>query len=266
MLMTHSAGFQSATWPYKQDTNREPFEPTNWEQLVAVMPNQEIAFAPGSRFHYSNPAWIYLARVLESLTGDGWQDYIHKNVFAPLGMSRSYFGRTPHYLRSHRSRRYVVSDGADGKPATTDHDGDFDPGITIPNGGWNAPLADAAAYGAFLIGVTGDDAAIKSRYDAVLPRATLQEMLQPQLATTFSTSHGVQDIGLGFFLTSIGGQRIAGHSGHQGGFASFLHFNPAIGRAVVAAFNTDDATADADTRKSFTAVKEQALRVLADAS
>jgi hypothetical protein len=56
MLLSHSAGFQNPTWPYKQGKSWEPFEPTTWSQLVAMMPYQEIAFTPGSRYSYSNPA------------------------------------------------------------------------------------------------------------------------------------------------------------------------------------------------------------------
>src|SRR5204862_2059271 len=80
MLLTHTAGFQSPTWPYKQDKPWEPFEPTTWAQLVAMMPYQELAFPPGTRFQYSNPAFIYLARVVEQLTGDPWEVYAQKNV------------------------------------------------------------------------------------------------------------------------------------------------------------------------------------------
>ncbi|HEY7879100.1 MAG TPA: serine hydrolase domain-containing protein, partial [Gemmatimonadaceae bacterium] len=58
MLMSHSAGFQNPTWPYKQGKPWEPFEPTTWSQLVAMMPYQEVFFKPGSRYSYSNPGFI----------------------------------------------------------------------------------------------------------------------------------------------------------------------------------------------------------------
>jgi sulfur-oxidizing protein SoxA len=35
-----------------------------------MMPYQELLFEPGSRFSYSNPAFIYLARIIEQITGD----------------------------------------------------------------------------------------------------------------------------------------------------------------------------------------------------
>ena len=69
MLLSHSAGFQNPTWPYTEGKPWEPFEPTRWEQLVSMMPYQELIFAPGSRFGFSNPAFIYLARMIEHITG-----------------------------------------------------------------------------------------------------------------------------------------------------------------------------------------------------
>jgi CubicO group peptidase (beta-lactamase class C family) len=189
MLMTHTAGFQGATWPYKQNKDWEPFEPTRWSQLLAMMPYQEIEFAPGSRFGYSNPAWVYLAHTLEDLTDEPWQYYIQKNIFAPLGMAHSYFGNTPAWLRSERSHNYSVSKDDKGHVITTDGGADFDPGITIPNGGWNAPLADLATYIGFLTGAGRQDPAVRERYEGVLRRATLEEMWQPRVLADEEPGH-----------------------------------------------------------------------------
>src|SRR5215472_5770440 len=143
MLLSHSAGFQNPTWPYKQGKQWEPFEPTTWNQLVAMMPYQEVLFQPGSRFSYSNPGFIYLARIIEQLSGDSWETYVQKNIFAPLGLTHSYFGVTPYFLASDRSHNYSLRhDSATGRRFVQDNGADFDPGITIPNGGWNAPLSD----------------------------------------------------------------------------------------------------------------------------
>ena len=65
MVLSHTAGFQNPTWPYTKGRSWEPFEPTTWNQLVAMMPYQQLEFRPGSRYGYSNPGFIYLARVIE---------------------------------------------------------------------------------------------------------------------------------------------------------------------------------------------------------
>jgi len=88
MLLSHASGFQNGTWPYSDGKPWQPFEPTEWAQLVAMMPYQELSFKPGSRYSYSNPGYIYLARVIEHFTGDPWETYIQKNVFAPGTFSR----------------------------------------------------------------------------------------------------------------------------------------------------------------------------------
>jgi len=40
-LLSHTAGFQGPTWPYRDETKPwQPFEPTEWAQLVVMMPYQ----------------------------------------------------------------------------------------------------------------------------------------------------------------------------------------------------------------------------------
>ena len=36
--------------------------------------------------------------MIEQITGDPWDAYVQKNIFAPLGLDRSYFRATPYYL------------------------------------------------------------------------------------------------------------------------------------------------------------------------
>ncbi|WP_129780767.1 serine hydrolase domain-containing protein [Peristeroidobacter soli] len=261
MALTHTAGFQGPTWPYRTDDAWQPFEPTSWEQLVAMMPYQKIEFAPGSQFGYSNPSWIYLARTLEHLTGDPWEYYVQKNVFTPLGMTRSYFNTTPPHLASHRSHRYHVAKDAAGKYSVDDLSGEFNPGITIPNGGWNAPLTDVATYIGFLTGASGGDAQLQQRYDSVLKRSTLEEMWQPQSASADMVK-GTDSVGLGFFVSKRGQQRVIGHTGSQGGFLSFFFFDPASGRGVVGAINTSHGPSiDHDEVSAFQKVMALALQV-----
>jgi CubicO group peptidase (beta-lactamase class C family) len=243
-LLSHSSGFQAGTWPYGRGRPWEPFEPAQWEQLVAMMPYQQLHFAAGARYGYSNPGFIYLARVIEAITGDPWTVHIQKNIFAPLGLARSYVGATPYYLAAHRSHNYDVErDSSSRRDTVIDGGADFDPGITIPNSGWNAPLDDLATWLAFLTGAAGTPAE-QARHDLVLSRASLDEMWRPVVnVSTDSAGRPRIDMGLSFFIHQIDGRRILGHTGSQAGFRSFTYFDPQTKSAIVWSFNTANARA-----------------------
>jgi CubicO group peptidase (beta-lactamase class C family) len=245
MLLSHTAGFQGGTWPYGNNQPWEPFEPTTWNQLVAMMPYQRLLFRPGSRYAYSNPAFVYLARVIEQVTGDPWDAYVQKNIFAPLELTRSYFRATPYFLTAHRSHNYHVRKDSAGRVQLVDNGADFDPGITSPNGAWNAPLGDLVKYTAFLTNAMLPGMS-RERYDVVLSRKSLEEMWQRGLPMTAGyESNPQQWMGLSFFIRERNGQRILGHTESQAGFRSFFYFDPSNGMAVIAAFNTTNTVAPA---------------------
>lgn len=263
MLLSHSAGFQNPTWPYTNGESWQPFEPTNWDQLVAMMPYQKLLFKPGSRFGYSNPAFIYLARIIEAITGDQYQTYIQKNIWAPLGMDRSYFGATPYYLARDRSNNYTLeSDSAAGVHLVA-NGRDFNPGITIPNGGWNAPLADLATWMAFLTGADRGDSLTASRYRTVLTRSTLHEMWQPVVSRAEAVNAPeLGGMGLSFFLYPQGSDTLIGHTGEQAGFRSFFLLNPRTRTAIVANFNTTNDVEPRASSRGFGAVMAEAERIV----
>jgi CubicO group peptidase (beta-lactamase class C family) len=203
-----------------------------------MMPYQQLHFAPGSRFGYSNPGYIYLARIIEQLSGDPWEVYVQKNIFSPLGLSRSYFGVTPYHLAEDRSHNYSVVFGTPSSQIK-DNGADFDPGITTPNSGWNGPLSDLAAFAAFLTGSTRGDAGRERSYAAVLARSSLEEMWHP-VHPAGGTEAAPEEIGLGFFIRSSGKRTIIGHTGSQAGFRAFFWVNPGNATAVIAVVNTDD--------------------------
>ena len=264
MLLSHSAGFQNPTWPYTTGEPWEPFEPTRWEQLVAMLPYQRLWFAPGSRFGYSNPAFIYLARVIERLTGDAWQSYVYKNIFGPLGLMRSYFAATPYHLAPYRSDNYtLVRDSGSGERVVA-NGREFDPGITIPNGGWNAPSDDVARWFAFLAGAPPGDSALGRRYDGVLGRSSLVEMWRARLPATEPVTGAAEpdSVGLSVFVLWRHGVRFVGHTGSQAGFRAFAYLNPATGAAVIAVFNTRNDLREEESAVGFRDVRDRALALI----
>ena len=254
-LMSHSAGFRASTWPWGGDKPWHPFEPTSWEQIVAMMPYTDVQFAPGSKYSYSNPGVIFLGRIIQLLSGDDYEVYVTKNILMPLGMQRTFFDRAPYFLRPFRSHSYVRDDAG-----LREAPFDFDTGITVSNGGLNAPFGDMARYLAFLSG--SGDSAVLATYNTVLKRASLEEMWTPQIRA--SEGEGVNgtdsQAALSFFVEqwpldsrrslATGPVELVGHSGDQNGFISHLYLHRPSRTAWVISLNTDTTASKDGSRPS----------------
>lgn len=232
-LMTHSAGFRGSTWPWDKGEDWEPFEPTEYSQLVAMFPFTEILFKPGSKFSYSNPAIIFLGKIIEKLSGDDYEVYIDKNILKPLEMYHTYFDATPYHLLKYRSASYYIENG---KRTTARFDANT--GITVSNSGLNSPITDMIKYLNFLIG----DPSKQEVYEGVLKRSSLEEMWKPQIAAPVDANGNADfttDIGLIFFLDQRGPTLHLGHGGDQNGFISYIDFEPQKREASIMIFNTN---------------------------
>jgi CubicO group peptidase (beta-lactamase class C family) len=250
-ILSHTAGFRAGTWPFGGGKDWHPFEPTEWSQLVAMMPYTEVEFAPGSKYSYSNPGIVYLGRVIEKLSGEPWETYIDKNILRPLGMTRAFFDHAPYHLIAYRSHSYTLVKGK-----LEEGRFDFDTGITVSNGGLNAPLGDMEKYVRFLLGHAETEVGAR-----VLTRASLEEMWRP-VALVETAGDDRVDIGLCFFIEKRGKRNLIGHSGSQNGFISHLYLDAAAHTGYVVNFNTeaaDEAPApntrnlDAEVREYFVA-------------
>ena len=226
-LMSHSAGFRAGTWPWQDEEKSWQDQPRHWSQIVAMLPYTEVLFEPGSKYSYSNPAIIFLGRVIEILSGDDFEVYVDKNILRPLGMHDAFFDNTPYHLEKKRSHVYRNIDGQ-----LEDLGGDFNSGITVSNGGLNASLNDMAKYLRFLIGDSNEP-----RYEALLKRSSLDEMWRP-LHKSAEQDGIVDHMGLTFFSKQVGDVIYKGHTGSQFGYTSFFYVDPERGTACIAAFNT----------------------------
>jgi CubicO group peptidase (beta-lactamase class C family) len=243
-LLSHSSGFRDSSFPWKDETKDwQPHEPQKWEQLAAMMPYTEILFKPGSKYSYSNLGIIFLGRVIELITRDDYEVYIDKNIFKPLEMSNSYFDTTPYHLLKYRSHSYWLTDG-NLTPARFD----VDTGITVSNGGLNAPLPDMVKYLNFLMG----DAKKQETYDRILKRSTLEEMWKPQVSLPEAKDgkNRKDFMSLSFFIEDNYDQHFIGHSGGQNGFVTHFYLNPETRAAYLVAFNTHAVPTEKNTSQN----------------
>lgn len=118
-------------------------------QVVRYMMGRRLDFDPGTREAYSNFGYCVLGRVIERAAGTGYEDYVRREVLAPLGIRRMRLGRTlladrapgevRYYPRRDRAVPSVFPAAAAGP------DGDAGAGKTVPvaYGGWCLESMDA---------------------------------------------------------------------------------------------------------------------------
>jgi CubicO group peptidase (beta-lactamase class C family) len=244
-LLTHSAGFRNPTWPWDCDDQTncdwQPFEPTHWAQVAAMLPYTHVAFKPGTQWSYSNPGYVFLGQIIERLSGDDFEVYVEKNILMPLGMTESYFDRSPYFLESHVSASYLRAGDK-----LTEQPFNFDTGITTSNSGLKAPIKDMVKYLRFLIGDPANPV-----YNFVLKRSSLEEMwtgvlpVAEQDKSSTAYTKDAPKMGLGFFLLNLNGHRYVYHDGDQGGFSSEIFIDPERHAAGILAVNTTDTGAPA---------------------
>ena len=83
-LLTHSSGL-----PREAGAHWTTFDFPTTEQLRELMPAREAAFAPEVRWKYSNLAYSVAGLIVEAVSGQKWADYVHREIFQPLGMTSS---------------------------------------------------------------------------------------------------------------------------------------------------------------------------------
>jgi CubicO group peptidase (beta-lactamase class C family) len=76
----------------------------------AVVMDVSLACHPGDCYVYSDLGAIVLGLVVERVTGQGLDVYLHERVFAPLGMTRTFF-RPPDSLRKKVAPTSLTADG-----------------------------------------------------------------------------------------------------------------------------------------------------------
>jgi N-acyl-D-amino-acid deacylase len=99
-LLEHRGGFDSTDSDPQFEALRiaasalEKPAPATHTDIIKYMMGQPLAFAPGTKYVYSNLGYNVLGRVIEHIAGLDYGTYVKANVLAPAGISRMELGRT----------------------------------------------------------------------------------------------------------------------------------------------------------------------------
>ena len=230
-VLTHSTGLQN--WRFNRDQKLE------------------FAFKPGERFQYSGEGFYYLQRVLEAITGRGFEGYMQERVLKPLGMSNSTFiwnstaeqrmswghnsrGVANESFNAQQGRKMMATAELRKKPLSewkhedvvkafveANKDAPAFPNFLLPNtaGSLITSVDEYALFMARLMSVAKESG---------LSETTRREMLSPQMKVSSAISWG-----LGIGLETYKGRQYFWHWGDNGVFKDFMIGDPASGSGIV---------------------------------
>jgi CubicO group peptidase (beta-lactamase class C family) len=114
--------------------------PARANDIIRYMLRRPLDFDPGARDAYSNFGYCLLGRVIEKISGQSYEEYVRKEVLAPLGIRTMRLGATLPEKRARGEVKYHVPDKAKapavmgprlGKP------------VPLPYGAWYLESMDA---------------------------------------------------------------------------------------------------------------------------
>ena len=194
-VMSHRAGLV-----------REPpignyFDPEQPTQLATTesLNRTSLVYPPGTRTKYSNAGIGLAGAVVETITGQSFEDRVQQTILNPLGMASSTFLRS-RVDESRVAEAFMWSHDGQRFPAPI-----WDLG-TLGAGNLYSSVNDASR---FLIAVLNGGEIAGSR---VLSADLLKQMLTPQ--------EGGTDYGIGFGLGKLDGHATFGHGGAVYGYAT----------------------------------------------
>lgn len=195
-LLTHTSGIKSYTsipewlslWRKDMDL----------KELVGVFKDKPMDFAPGERYAYNNSAYVLLGVIIEKVSGQSYQDFVEKNIFAPLGMKHSFYDNTSRVIPRRVNGYSKVKD-------------------SFTNAAY---LSMSQPYAAGSLVSSVDDLAL---WDAALYTDKLikQESLKRAWTSAKLSSGKLTNYGFGWGISSYQGHRLIEHSGGINGFATY---------------------------------------------
>jgi CubicO group peptidase (beta-lactamase class C family) len=214
-IMQHTAGFEEQA---KGILNDDPRSPGFESLLKAWTPNR--VFAPGTTPSYSNYGASLAGYIVQRLSGEPFDTYIEKHIFAPLDMQYSSFRQPlPANLVPLMSKGY---------PRASEEPKPYEIIGPAPAGSLASPAEDMAH---FMIAHLRNG---EYQGQRILSAATAEQMHNSPL-TVIPPLNRME---LGFFETNINGHEVIAHLGDTDDFHTSLHLFLQDGVGFYVSFNS----------------------------
>jgi N-acyl-D-amino-acid deacylase len=114
--------------------------PAEADQIVRFMMGWQLDFDPGARHAYSNFGYCLLGRVIERVSGRGYEDHVRRDLLEPLGIRSMSIGATLREGRRPREVRYYTRRDRTALAVVGER---FAAKVTRPYGAWHLEAMDA---------------------------------------------------------------------------------------------------------------------------
>jgi len=211
-IMTHTSGFEEQVMDLIA-VDQDKYVP--YDQILKRWVPKRV-YDPGTTPAYSNWATALAGYIVSRVSGEPFEAYIERHVFAPAGMRLATFRQPlPANLKPYMAEGYQ-------------------PGSDKPYGYEYVGVAPAGSLAA-----SGDD---MGRF-MIAHLANPSPLLNPQTKTLMHTTAndpipGLQKMSLGFYQSDINGHRVDSHGGDTVAFHSDLHLFLNDGVGLYVSFNS----------------------------
>ncbi len=196
------------------------------EHILKIISRQkELNFEPGSQYLYCNSGYTLLAEVAARVSGKTFAEYTKENIFAPLGMNDTQFYDDANRIVKNRANSYEKLGGAYRK-MNLNHS-------VVGATGLLTTVEDLSKWALNFENPTVGDTELIRRFDA----PSLLNNGQPVLFAVINGENSYH--AKGQFTRNYRGVDLLNHSGHDGGFRTFLLRFPEKKLSIIALSNDE---------------------------
>ncbi|MCA9831453.1 MAG: serine hydrolase domain-containing protein [Dehalococcoidia bacterium] len=195
--------------------------------MVEKMADAPQVTPAGFAFAYSNAAFNVLARIVEVVSGEGYEAYIGRRFLEPLGMKQTTYFANEAIVHRVAMGHLETAEG----PRVSGH--------------WriNRSIAGSSGVVSSVLDQLGWAAFHMGGGSGVLKDETLRAMQSKQA----EAGSMCEAFGFGWMLDTVGGEQLAKHGGSINGQLSSFEFIPALGYACTVLTNCDTGREVRDT-------------------
>jgi len=197
MLLNHTSGVPeyNEAPAFVSNVILHPLQNFSSEDCLKGINGMDFQFSPGSKYKYTNTNYLLLSLIGDAITGDH-AAYIKKNIFKPLGLNNSYYGKDLNYLK----------------------------GLSLPQSYWdvfnNGIAINATPFQQMTVACSkGDDGIVCTTTDAVkylkglMEGKLLNEGSMKDLMEFVKDEKGNKKYSMGMIYFDLGGLPAYGHGG-----------------------------------------------------